>query len=210
MKTADVRDLRQAMLAAADAIIAAEPLLTRIDAAIGDGDHGAGMKRGFSAMKREIAEQHFSSPYDLFYACGVCLVKSMGGASGVLFGTLLIGGLQEIAGLETFDGRALRAWLKGGVAAVMKRGKAQAGDKTMVDALLAAEAQMARLPEDAGAGAVMRAAADGALEGAQRTREMLPRLGRSKNFRDQALGTQDPGALSVSILFGGMAAVLEV
>ena len=209
MKTADGRALQRAMLSAADAIIAAEPLLTKTDTLIGDGDHGTGMRRGFTALKKEIAEKSFASPYDLFHACGISLVKSMGGASGVLFGTLLIGGLKEIEGRHALDGQALRAWLISGTRAVMKRGKAQAGDKTMVDALLGAEERIKALPVDAGVDAVMRQAAEGAREGAEETRNMLPRLGRAKNFRADALGTPDPGALSVAILFAGMAAALE-
>ena len=210
METADLQDLRQALLSASDAVIAAEPLLTRTDTVIGDGDHGITMKRGFSVLKEELAESRFDSPFALFHACGISLVKSMGGSSGVLFGTLFIGGLAEITGLTELDGNALRAYLCGGIRAVIKRGKARAGDKTMVDALLGAEEYMQRLPRgETGAERILRAAADGAREGAEQTKAMLPRLGRARNFREQALGVPDPGALSVAILLDGMASALE-
>ena len=209
MKTADAERLREAMRRAADAVIAAEPLLTRADSLIGDGDHGLGMKRGFTALKEEIGARHFETPYELFHACGVTLVQSMGGASGVLFGTLFIGGLPEIAGLQTLDGNALRAFLAGGTRAVMKRGKAAPGDKTMADALLAALEEISGLPAEAGVSEVMRAAAEGARRGAEQTREMLPRLGRARGFRERAVGVPDPGALSVSVLLGGLAAGLK-
>ena len=205
-ETADAGVLKSAMISAADAIIAAEPELTRIDSVIGDGDHGIGMKTGFSALKRELQAGRYETPHDLFHACGLCLVKSMGGSSGVLFGTLLIGGLDEIRGKSSLDSRELSALFAGGIGAVMRRGKAKPGDKTMVDALVPARARMQEAAaRGCGIEELFRAAEAGALEGVEATKGMLPRLGRSKNFREQALGWPDPGAISVSVLFRGLA-----
>jgi len=205
MNAADTQALQTMMICAADAIVAAEPELTRIDMVIGDGDHGIGMKTGFTALKRELESGRYADPYELFHACGLCLVRSMGGSSGVLFGTLFIGGLETIRGLDVLDGAALCAYLCGGVDAVIRRGKAKAGYKTMVDALLPARARMTEaLGETSDIHALLDAAAQGALEGVEATKGMLPRLGRSKNFRETALGWPDPGAVSVSVLFGGM------
>ena len=209
MQTADTSALKTALIAAADAIIAAEPELTRIDMVIGDGDHGTGMKTGFTALKRELAARDYPSPYELFHACGLTLVKSMGGSSGVLFGTLFIGGLEPIRALASLDGAAMYAWLSGGIDAVIRRGKAKAGYKTMVDALLPAKAHMEQaLSTSADVGAILKAAEAGALEGVEATKAMLPRLGRSKNFRETAIGWPDPGAVSVSVLFGALARAL--
>ena len=210
MNRADTSALKRAMIVAADAIVAAEPELTRIDMVIGDGDHGIGMKTGFTALKRELLANEYDSPYALFHACGLCLVKSMGGSSGVLFGTLLIGGLEAIRGLDSLDGTAMCAFLGGGIDAVIRRGKAKAGYKTMVDALLPAKAHMEQMLRDTTAvGPIMRAAEAGALGGVEATKNMMPRLGRSKNFRENAIGWPDPGATSVSVLFGGMAKELS-
>lgn len=204
-KTADTPDLQTAMIAAADAIIAAEPELTRVDSVIGDGDHGIGMKTGFTALKTQLSETGYDTPFDLFHACGLCLVKSMGGSSGVLFGTLLIGGLEAIRGKEALSGADICSLFSGGIDAVMRRGKAQPGSKTMVDALLPAREEMKKAAsQDLGPGEVLRAAQKGALSGVEATKGMLPRLGRSKNFRETALGWPDPGAISVSLLFGGL------
>lgn len=209
MQTADTYALKVALIAAADAIIAAEPELTRIDMVIGDGDHGIGMKTGFTALKRELSENDYPSPFGLFHACGLCLVKSMGGSSGVLFGTLFIGGLEHIRNLDSLDGAAMFAFLGGGIDAVMRRGKAKAGDKTMVDALLPAKAHMERaISKTRSVGGILKAAEVGALEGVEATKAMLPRLGRSKNFRETAIGWPDPGAVSVSVLFGALAGAL--
>lgn len=205
MKEADTRAIQAMMISAADAIIAAEPELTRIDQVIGDGDHGTGMKTGFSAMKRELQAGSYPNSYELFHSCGLCLVKSMGGSSGVLFGTLLIGGLEAIKGLDRLNGESLCAFLCGGIDAVIRRGKAKAGDKTMVDALLPAKRRMEeRLGETGDICEILKAAEQGALEGVENTKAMLPRLGRSKNFREKAVGWPDPGAVSVSVLFDGM------
>jgi dihydroxyacetone kinase-like protein len=209
MDKANATALKTAMIAAADAIVAAEPELTRVDMVIGDGDHGIGMKTGFTALRRELLANDYESPYALFHACGLCLVKSMGGSSGVLFGTLLIGGLEAIRGLDCLDGAAMCAYLCGGIDAVIRRGRAKAGDKTMVDALLPAKARMeGALAETNGVADILKAAEAGALEGVEASKAMLPRLGRSKNFRESAIGWPDPGAISVSVLFGGMARAL--
>ncbi len=205
MNRADSSALRAAMLAAADDIIAAEPELTRIDMVIGDGDHGIGMKTGFTALRRMLLENEYPTPYALFHACGLCLVKSMGGSSGVLFGTLLIGGLEAIEGLDSLGGREMCAFLAGGIDAVVRRGRAKPGYKTMVDALLPAKARMeAALTQTDDVGRVLAAAEAGALEGVEATKDMLPRLGRSRGFRETALGWPDPGAVSVSVLLGGL------
>ena len=210
MKTADTEALKRAMLTAADEIIAAEPELTRIDMVIGDGDHGIGMKTGFTALRQMLQENRYSTPFELFHACGLCLVKSMGGSSGVLFGTLLTGGLDQIRDLDTLNGERMCAFLSGGIDAVLRRGKAKAGYKTMVDALLPAKAHMeAALETTDDIDRILQAAQKGALEGVEATKEMLPRLGRSKNFREMALGWPDPGAISVSVLFGGLRHGLE-
>ena len=205
MKRADTAVLKAAMLTAADAIIAAEPELTRIDNVIGDGDHGIGMKTGFTAIHRELEKTEYLSPYDLFHACGLCLVKSMGGSSGVLFGTLLIGGLEAIKGKDYLDGGDMCAFLSGGIDAVVRRGKAKAGYKTMVDALLPAKEDMQKaLGETNDIDQILAAGEAGALRGVEETKAMLPRLGRSKGFRENALGWPDPGAVSVSVLLGGL------
>lgn len=205
MNRADTSALKAAMLTAADAIVAAEPELTRIDSVIGDGDHGIGMKTGFTAIRRELEKSEYPSPYELFHACGLCLVKNMGGSSGVLFGTLLIGGLDAIREKASLDGEDMCAFLSGGIDAVIRRGKAKAGDKTMVDALLPAREDMQKaLKETLDVDRILAAGEAGALRGVEETKTMLPRLGRSKGFRDSALGWPDPGAMSVSVLLGGL------
>lgn len=205
MDRISTQQLRAALLCAAEQIIQAEPRLTEIDTLIGDGDHGTGMKAGFSALRERLLAQEDQTPYDLLHGAGLCLVRSMGGASGVLFGTLLIGGLDQLRHGDGLTARELVAFLGKGVEAIQRRGKAMPGDKTMVDALLpAARAMEAELERSGDIPGILREAHRAALEGVESTKAMLPRLGRSKNFREKAIGHPDPGAVSVSILFKGL------
>ena len=210
MKLAYATDLKTAMISAAEAIIAAEPELTRIDSVIGDGDHGIGMKTGFSVLRENLLETSFTTPYALFHAAGLCLVKCMGGSSGVLFGTLFISGLDVIQDKEALNAADITAFLTKGIQGIIRRGRAKAGDKTMVDALLPAQAEMElALKSSDDIGQVLKAAETGALNGVEATKSMISRLGRSKNFREQVIGWPDPGAISVSILLGGLAKSLS-
>ena len=210
MRLADTESLKSAMINASEAIISAEPELTRIDSVIGDGDHGIGMKTGFSVLRENLLANSFSTPYELFYESGLCLVKCMGGSSGVLFGTLFISGLDVIKDKKALNGVDIVAFLTKGINGIIRRGKAKAGDKTMVDALLPAQSAMeSALKNTDDIGQILKAAETGALQGVEATKNMAPRLGRSKNFREKALGWPDPGAISVSILFGGLAKSLS-
>lgn len=227
MNTISTKQLQAALTCAARRIIEAEPYLTEMDTIIGDGDHGTSMKGGFSALEQQLAKQEYASPYDLLHASGLCLVRSMGGASGVLFGTLFIGGLDQLKGaaeagislcthlddvegstsrpLVSLSAGALVAFWSGSVDAIQRRGRTGPGDKTMVDALVpAAKAMQAELQKGGGIPAILKAAYLAALEGVENTRTMMPRAGRSKNFREKAIGHPDPGAISVSIILQGL------
>lgn len=206
MKFADVTALKAAMIEVSQAVISAEPELTRVDSVIGDGDHGLGMKTGFTVLREQLSEESFHSPYELFHSVGLCLVKSMGGSSGVLFGTLFISGLDEIKGKESLNGVDIAAFFTKGIQGVIHRGRAKPGYKTMVDALLPAQSAMEEaLKSTDDIGQVLKAAHTGALQGVEATKNMVSRLGRSKNFREQVIGWPDPGAMSVSVIFGAMA-----
>ena len=206
MKFADVTALKAAMIEVSQAVISAEPELTRVDSVIGDGDHGLGMKTGFTVLREQLSGESFHSPYELFHSVGLCLVKSMGGSSGVLFGTLFISGLDVIKDKESLNGVDIAAFFTKGIQGVIHRGRAKPGYKTMVDALLPAQSAMEEaLKSTDDIGQVLKAAHTGALQGDEATKNMVSRLGRSKNFREQVIGWPDPGAMSVSVVFGAMA-----
>src|SRR5690606_1860226 len=131
-------EVREMMLAVADKIIEAEPILTDADRALGDGDHGVGMERGMNAVKEALAGKEFPSVGKVFIAVGTAMMSSMGGASGALFGTLFRAGGKAIGEAETLSGVELAVIFKEGTEGVMSRGDAKPGDKTMVDALFPA------------------------------------------------------------------------
>ena len=128
-----------------------EDLLTQADKAIGDGDHGIGMARGFAAVQAKLEARPPSTIAELLKTIGMALITSVGGASGVIFGTLFRGGARNVGFATVFNGETLACMLGDGLAAIQERGKAKPGDKTMVDALspaAAAAAEMAAAPLD--------------------------------------------------------------
>ena len=205
MRAIPIGQMQAAIVAACDTIIANEPYLTQIDTIIGDGDHGTGMRDGFSVLRDTLKQNDYPDVYALMREAGVVLVKTMGGASGVLFGTLFIAGHEGVHGRTDMDADALIVFFEAGAATVAKRGRTNPGDKTMLDALLpAVEAMQLKRKETEDAVSVLQAAYWGALQGVENTKGMISRKGRSKNFREKTLGVPDPGAVSVSLIFQGM------
>ena len=174
--------------------------LTHADQAVGDGDHGLAIQRGFRAARAAIAAL---PPGDdvgaLLDAFGMALLTSMGGASGAIYGTLFRRGGREIGGRAAFDADALATFLEGGLAGVQQRGGAAVGDKTLVDALQPA-AEAARSAASGTLRDAFAAAGAGAEEGLERTRAMHATLGRARTLGDRAVGHLDPGALSFTMM----------
>ena len=195
----DGMEARARLRAAAERVIGSEPVLTRADQAIGDGDHGLEMARGFRAALEALdglaAE---ATPGAAFGAVGRAVLTKAGGASGAVFGSFFSGVGKALGEAAEVDGPALAAGFRAGAAAVMARGKAKAGDKTMLDALLPAIEVM-----EAGGGLAQAAAA--AARGAEATAGMQATTGRAKSLGARSVGHPDPGALSMQFLMEGMA-----
>jgi dihydroxyacetone kinase-like protein len=196
----DAAELTAVLEGVCDAMGGSIADLTHADQAIGDGDHGLAIQRGVEAARSALEDL---PPGDdvaaVLSAFGTALLDSMGGASGVVFGTLFRRGASAIRGRAEFDAEALAAFLEGGLAGVCERGKASVGDKTLVDALQpAAEAARAATAGSLASGLAAAAAAAG--EGLERTRGMQATLGRARTLGDRALGHVDPGALSFTLL----------
>jgi len=181
--------------------------LTDLDSAIGDADHGSNMDRGMKAVVAALDAAEFESADALFKKVGMTLVSTVGGASGPLYGTfflrlgLSLQGAQEIAPADL--GAALRA----GVDGIVARGKAEVGDKTMVDAWAPALAAFDAAVDD-GIGAALSAAAAAAAEGRDSTTALVARKGRASYLGDRSVGHQDPGATSTTMLVEAAAATL--
>ncbi len=195
---------KQMLVAAADAIIENKPYLTEVDNAIGDGDHGIGMSTGMSKGRDKLlAQQEFDSVYQPFLVMGKTMLMSMGGASGVLFGGLFMAGAKNKEPQSDMNAAELAALFADGLAEIKTRGKAQIGDKTMVDAL---EPAVLAMQAHSGEGfpAMLRHGEQAALNGVESTKEMLAKYGRAKFLMERAIGHQDAGATSVWIILKAM------
>lgn len=198
---AEVKDM---LLAVAAEVIASEPILSQADRNLGDGDHGLGMQRGFTAAQEKLnATDAGEGIAKLFSVTGMALISSMGGASGALFGTLFRDGGKALAGVESFDSQALASFMRAAYDGVTARGKAKPGDKTMVDALhpAAEKAQeVAGLPLHAALDAVATAGE----AGRDASSALVATLGRAKTLGEASIGHPDAGACSVAIILRAM------
>jgi dihydroxyacetone kinase-like protein len=192
------------LFAVADRIIASEPLLSEADRNLGDGDHGLAMQRGMTEAKNKLSPMPDASGIDqLFGAVGMAMISSMGGASGIIFGTLFREGGKAVAGREAFDSAALAAFLDAACNGVMARGKAKPGDKTMVDALHPAAKRAAEVSTRPLAPALTAVAA-AAEAGKEASKTMIATLGRAKNLGERSVGHPDAGAVSVTLILEAM------
>ncbi|BDF06055.1 dihydroxyacetone kinase subunit DhaL [[Clostridium] hylemonae] len=202
-------DARNMLLYIADKIIAAKPYLTEIDSVIGDGDHGIGMAGGMQKAKKKLLQmQDETNVYALFEAAGKAMLMSMGGASGVIFGSLYLAGAKDMEPKEELTAADLAAMERKSLLAIQERGKAEVGDKTMVDALAPAVEAMER--EASGSLLdMLNAAEEAARQGMEDTKKYIARFGRAKSLMERAIGHQDAGATSVWLIFQGMREFVE-
>ena len=197
-----VNDCRQMMIFVADKIIENKPYLTEIDAAIGDGDHGIGMEGGLKKAKVQIEQLgEIENAYQIFKTTGNTMLMSMGGASGVIFGSMFMAGAKSTA--KEIGTKELAEIFALGLETIKKRGKASVGDKTMVDALEPAVTAMQAYQGES-LQEMLKAAQDAAYEGMESTKDMVAKFGRAKSLMERARGHQDAGATSVWIIFSAM------
>jgi dihydroxyacetone kinase-like protein len=174
--------------------------LTALDSAIGDADHGSNLHRGMTAVVAALREAPPADAAALLKKVGMTLVSKVGGASGPLYGTLFLRMAGAAQG-DLLEPAAFAAALRGGVVGVQERGKAEAGDKTMLDALLpACDALDAAVGGGAGLADGLAAAAAAARDGRDATTPMLARKGRASYLGERSVGHQDPGATSSALL----------
>ena len=183
--------------------------LTRLDSEIGDGDHGNNMHRGFQAALERLEATTPQSPADSLKAVSTALISKVGGAAGPLYGTAFLRASSALSGKEDLSPEDVAEAIGAALSGVKQRGKAEEGDKTMVDALApAAEAAKEAASAGAGAGEVFRAAAEAAGEGAEATVELTAKRGRASYLGERAAGHMDPGARSSYLLLNAAARAL--
>jgi dihydroxyacetone kinase-like protein len=200
----DLTEMRAMFLYVSAGMQASKEILTEADRAIGDGDHGVGIARGFAAVQQRLEGYAFPGVGEMLDTIGVTLLTSVGGAAGAIFGTFFRGGAKDLAGRKVFDTTAVSRMLTRGLEAVQRRGGANPGDKSIVDALEPA-ARRARELKETSLAAALKEISDQAQRGMENTKDMLPRVGKAKPLGARALGHPDPGAVSIHLLLKYMA-----
>jgi dihydroxyacetone kinase-like protein len=198
----DSRTVNAWMAEITAAVRAEAAYLTQLDAAIGDGDHGVNMTRGFDAVSKAVVVQPEGLPPGrVLILVGKTLVSTVGGASGPLWGTAFRRAGRGLGTAPEFDGADLARALDEAIAGVVDLGAAQVSDKTMIDALVpAAEALHADLDAGGSLESAVTAAAAAAEEGARATVPMQARKGRASYLGERSIGHQDPGATSAALI----------
>lgn len=208
-----VEDLKSWLRVAASRIAEHADELTELDAAIGDADHGANMRRGMAAVVKAIDAANgadgapaLATADALLKKTGMTLVSSVGGASGPLYGTFFMRMGASQAGATELGAGALASAIDAGVAGIVARGKAGAGEKTMLDAWYPALEALRAEGEDLAAATA--AAASAAAEGRDATEPMIATKGRASYLGERSQGHIDPGAASTAIILGALADVV--
>ena len=175
--------------------------LTDLDAAIGDADHGINLERGFNAVAAELEKSDPPDMAGILKTVAMTLIKTVGGASGPLYGTFFLRASAVCAGRNELAATDIIALFSAGLEGVVQRGKAELSDKTMVDALSPAIAAM-KTACDAGGdlNAILDQGAAAAQSGMERTVGMQARKGRASYLGERSIGHQDPGATSSFLL----------
>ena len=185
----------------ASSVRAERDYLVQLDAAIGDGDHGINMNRGFDAVTLALSTEPDSTPGKLLILAGKTLISTVGGASGPLWGSALRKAGRALGDGPTFDLSQLVDAIAAALASVQDLGAAVPGDKTMVDALdPAVTAMRAGLARGASSGEMLRSAAEAAETGMRATIPMQARKGRASYLGERSIGHQDPGATSTALI----------
>ncbi|MHA6644047.1 dihydroxyacetone kinase subunit DhaL [Mesorhizobium sp. A623] len=200
--TISTQDLVAMFIAVADAIEANKDHLSELDGIIGDADHGVSMGIGFSAVRDAVSQIDASAePVTVFNAAAKSFLNAVGASSGPLYATAFMRAGAAVKGKTELDRDDMVAVIAAMAKGIQDRGKAERGDKTMVDAWLPAAEAIAEAAQDgAGIGGCLDASAKAAQEGADATKAMLASKGRAARLGERSLGHMDPGAASTALI----------
>jgi dihydroxyacetone kinase-like protein len=180
--------------------------LCELDGAIGDGDHGITMSLGFAAILKALAALEAPEPGTVFATAAKAFLAAVGASAGPLYATAFLRAGAAVAGKPALDGESLARIVIAMAEGIAHRGKAEPGDKTMLDAWApAANAARAALAEGATGAELLARAAQAAAEGAEATKAMQARKGRAARLGERSLGHADPGAASAALLLAAFA-----
>ena len=178
-------------------------MLSRLDSAVGDGDHGTTILRTMEAVTKAIANYPGTDLKELFGKIGWDVMDCDGGSTGPLLGSFFMGMGDAAAGKTDLDCAALATMIEGGILKLAKQSRATIGDKTMMDAFLPALAALQTAAPAGNIRAALEQAAQAAAQGAEATKQFRAKFGRARNLGDRVIGHTDPGAVSVALIFKG-------
>lgn len=184
--------------------------LSKLDTEIGDGDHGFSIANGFKNVYEKLDDFAKDGIGDLLKKCGFEIIKVVGGASGAIFGTFFTGQAsyynKNLSGKESLNLEDITHMLEEALEQIKKRGNAQVGDKTMIDSFEPALNELHKCVENKlSLSEAFENAAAKAKEGADSTKNMVAKRGRSKNVGERSIGFIDPGSMSTALIFRAMA-----
>lgn len=181
----------------ADVIIKNQEYLTDLDREIGDGDHGVNLARGFTEIKVQLPSYQNLPLSDVFQKMGMALLTKVGGASGAIYGTAFMSAGMHLKGKETFEEKDILTTFKAMIDGIQKRGKAVAGEKTMLDTILPVYDKMEELfAEGKHFSEMKKELLDVAEKGKETTKPLIATKGRATYLGVRAIGHLDPGAVS--------------
>lgn len=190
-------------VAAAARIRAEHEMLSRLDAAVGDGDHGTTILRTMETAAQTAVSTSGTGLAKCLSSIAWAVMGCDGGSTGPLLGSLFLGMSEGVPDSPGLDGAGVVRMFEAGLARLQKQSRAQAGDKTMLDAIIPAVAAMKSAPPGLPIQDLLRQAAIAATEGAEATRNMRAKFGRARNLGDRVLGHLDPGATSMALILKG-------
>ncbi len=182
--------------------------LSKLDGAIGDGDHGTTMQRVTGIITQTIADNSDTPAKATMKAVGWAVMGSDGGSVGPLMGSMFVGFSDALEDEDGFDTALLCEMLIGGIDKMHKLSKASVGDKTMMDVLLPVRDCLQEAEAGATIAEVLARASDVAQKGAAATEGMVAKFGRARNLGERVIGHPDPGATSMSLMFAGFVQAL--
>lgn len=175
--------------------------LSELDAAIGDGDHGINMSKGFNAVKEKIKDDNGENIGDTLKKTGMALVSNVGGASGPLYGTAFMRAAMEVNGKSSIDISDFMKMLEAALAGIKMRGKAVKGEKTMIDAIEPAiDEGKSALDQGLSTLETLKKMKESALNGVEYTKTIIATKGRASYLGERSIGHQDAGATSSYII----------
>lgn len=182
--------------------------LTELDSAIGDADHGINMNRGFTTALSELQKTEPDTPNNLLKTVAMSLIRTVGGASGPLYGTFFMRASAAVSNKTDLDNHDLIAMFEAGVEGIKQRGKAELEDKTMIDAWMPAlNAMQAAAERGASIAEMMAQATAAAQQGMESTTPLQARKGRASYLGERSIGHQDPGATSTHMMLKAAAEI---